>query len=179
MTSDLDRRTFVRGTAILTGVGLLAGCSGGDGGSGGGGGDGGSGDGSDGGSGDGGGGETAESSQEVSEYVGASSNYDGSTVVMTGQDEVSVAVGADGNGGAFAFGPPAVKVSTGTTVVWEWTGDGGAHNVVSQGDGPLDSGSAVTEAGTTYEYTFDEAGTYRYYCVPHESLGMKAAVVVE
>jgi len=173
MTSDLDRRAFVRGTAMLTGVGLLAGCSGG--GDGGGGEDGDGGEGGDG-SGDA---ETTESSQDVSEFVGASSNYDGRTVVMTGQDEVTVSVGADGNGGAFAFDPPAVKVSTGTTVVWEWTGDGGAHNVKSKGDGPLDSGSAVTGSGTTYEYTFEEAGTYLYYCVPHESLGMKAAVVVE
>ncbi|MFB6223126.1 MAG: halocyanin domain-containing protein [Haloarcula sp.] len=182
MSDDLDRRTFIRTTAAVSGAGLLAGCggSGGDGAS----------DGED----EetetteesemdttesGGGMDTVEASSEVAEYVGDSSNFDGSVDVMTDQDEVTIAVGAEGNGGAFAFAPPAVKVSTGTTVVWEWTGKGGGHNVKSDGDGPLDSGSAVSEAETTYEYTFEESGTYLYKCVPHVSLGMKGAVVVE
>jgi halocyanin-like protein len=71
-----------------------------------------------------------------------------------------------------------VAVSTGTTVVWEWTGEGGAHNVVAE-DGTFDSGETVTEAGTTFEYTFEEAGTYTYVCTPHEAVGMKGAVYVE
>ncbi|WP_276270789.1 halocyanin domain-containing protein [Haloarcula litorea] len=105
------------------------------------------------------------------------SNFDG-TVDRTGQDSVEVAVGAQGNNGAFAYSPAAVRVSPGTEVVWTWTGEGGGHNVVSEGDGPLDSGSPVSEAGTTYSYTFEEPGIYEYYCTPHESLGMKGAVVV-
>ncbi|WP_459862429.1 plastocyanin/azurin family copper-binding protein, partial [Haloplanus litoreus] len=50
----------------------------------------------------------------------------------TGQDEVTITVGAQGNGGAFAFGPPAVQIDPGTTVVWEWNGEGGQHNVVAE-----------------------------------------------
>ncbi|MFC6864910.1 halocyanin domain-containing protein [Halomicroarcula sp. GCM10025817] len=106
------------------------------------------------------------------------SNFDGTTVDRTGQDTVEISVGAQGNNGAFAFDPPAVRVSPGTEVVWTWTGEGGGHNVVSDGDGPLDSGSPVAESGTTYSYTFEEMGVYQYVCVPHESLGMKGAVVV-
>jgi len=53
------------------------------------------------------------------------SNYDG-TVDMRDADEVTVNVGANDG---LSFGPAAVAVSSGTTVVWEWTGQGGDHNV--------------------------------------------------
>lgn len=104
------------------------------------------------------------------------SNYDGVTD-QTGQSEVTVAVGAQGNGGGYAFDPAAIRVDVGTTVVWEWTGDGGMHNVAHE-DGDFQSDLHQT-AGTTFEHTFDTADTYRYKCVPHEAMGMKGAVVVE
>ncbi|OYR43289.1 halocyanin domain-containing protein [Halorubrum sp. Hd13] len=103
-------------------------------------------------------------------------NYDG-THDYTGQDEVTVDVGAV-NG--LRFGPAAILIDPGTTVVWEWTGEGGAHNVVAE-DGTFDSGETVSEAGTTFEYTFDDASdgdTFNYLCVPHEAVGMKGSVAV-
>jgi len=121
------------------------------------------------------------SAQEEPDYGGwfdDVSNYDG-TADMRGQDSVEVAVGAEGNGGQFAFDPPAVMVSPGTTVVWTWTGQGGPHNVVSDGDGPLDSGDPVPDEGTTYEHTFEEESIYKYVCNPHAGLGMKGAVAVQ
>ncbi len=105
-------------------------------------------------------------------------NFDGTVVDATGQDTATVQVGTQANGGAFGFGPPAIHVDNGATVQFEWTGEGGGHNVVSKPDGPLDSGSAVSNAGVNYEHTFEEDGIYTYVCVPHESLGMKGAVVV-
>ncbi|WP_228546305.1 halocyanin domain-containing protein [Halegenticoccus tardaugens] len=91
----------------------------------------------------------------------------------TGESEVGVDVGA-GNG--YQFDPTSVRVSTGTTVVWEWTGRGGQHNVAAR-DGSFESELAV-EAGTTFSHTFDGAGTYEYVCVPHEQQGMIGAVEV-
>ena len=105
------------------------------------------------------------------------SNYEG-VVDETGQEEVSVTVGAPGNDGNFAFDPAAIRVSTGTTVVWEWEDTGGSHNVVAN-DGSFRSGDPVSGAETTFAYTFEESGTYEYYCSPHKNLGMKGAVVVE
>ncbi|KAA9398925.1 halocyanin domain-containing protein [Haloarcula sp. CBA1130] len=105
-------------------------------------------------------------------------NFDGSVADATGQDSATVEVGVQANGGAFGFGPPAIHVDNGATVQFEWTGNGGGHNVVSDGEGPLDSGSAVSSAGVNYEHTFEEDGIYPYVCVPHEGLGMKGAVVV-
>ncbi|MFC4358719.1 halocyanin domain-containing protein [Halobium salinum] len=102
-------------------------------------------------------------------------NYDG-VADERGESEVTVRVGAAGNGGAFAFDPPAVQVDPGTTVRWEWTGDGGSHNVVAE-DGSFES-DLLGDAGTTFERTFDAAGVTKYACAPHVSLGMKGVVVV-
>jgi halocyanin-like protein len=105
------------------------------------------------------------------------SNYDGETVDARGQDEVTVAVGSEGNNGNLAFDPPAVHVDNGATVVWEWTGEGGGHNVVANDD-TFDSGEQVGEEGYTFSHTFESDGLYRYVCEPHVQLGMKGAVVV-
>ncbi len=104
------------------------------------------------------------------------SNFEG-TVDRTGRDSVQVAVGAEGNGGGFAFSPAAVAVSTGTVVEWVWTGKGGEHNVVAE-DGSFDSEFASSQ-GFTYDRTFTRNGVHRYYCKPHLSLGMKGAITVE
>jgi halocyanin-like protein len=127
--------------------------------------------------GEGGGGDTAPDYGGFLDPVGNFSGP-GGTTDATGQDTVTVEVGVQANGGAYGFGPPAVHVDNGATVQWEWTGEGGGHNVVSNADGPLDSGSAVASAGVNYEHTFEEDGIYNYVCVPHEGLGMKGSIVV-
>ncbi|RAW45681.1 halocyanin domain-containing protein [Halorubrum sp. 48-1-W] len=104
-------------------------------------------------------------------------NYDG-THDYRGEDEVTVEVGAGDNG--LLFAPPAILIDPGTSVVWEWTGAGGAHNVVAD-DETFDSGEAVEEEGTTFEYTFEDASegdVFNYLCVPHETVGMKGSVAI-
>ena len=178
----LDRRSVVKAVGSLTVAGLLAGCSGGDGGSGGDGEDGGSGGdateeptdtttASDGGS-DGG------SGGQFDGFLDETDNYDGTVVDETGSDEVVIDVGTEANGGNYGFAPPAVRVSTGTTVVWQWTGEGQQHNVVAQEGGDFES-ELSSEEGFTFEHTFEEATTAKYVCQPHESLGMKGVVVAE
>jgi halocyanin-like protein len=103
-------------------------------------------------------------------------NYDG-VVDQTGSDEVTVTVGAEGNGGNFAFGPAAINVDPGTTVVWEWNGEGGQHNVVTEEGADFES-ELSSEAGFTFEQTLEEEGVIKYFCQPHRALGMKAVVVV-
>ena len=108
-------------------------------------------------------------------WFDGASNYDG-VVDETGKSEVTVEVGVKGNNGNFAFGPAAVRVDPGTTVVWKWTGKGGSHNVAAE-DGSFESESSGS-AGNTFEHTFDEAGITKYACTPHEAMGMKGAIVV-
>ena len=120
-------------------------------------------------------GTASAQSDDLESWLSDARNYDG-IQDHTGEDEVTVQVGAGSNG--LAFGPAAIRVEPGTTVIWEWTGEGGTHNV-SEVDGAFRSGDAVAEAGTTFEYTFESAGEFRYVCEPHESVNMKGAVVVE
>jgi halocyanin-like protein len=107
------------------------------------------------------------------------SNYEG-TLDYTGRDAVTVEVGAGENG--LLFEPPAVLVDPGTTVTFEWTGAGGQHNVVHQPDSedadPAFESELMGEEGATFEYTFEEESTFRYYCSPHQAVGMKGAVAV-
>jgi halocyanin-like protein len=120
---------------------------------------------------------TAQSEQPAfSELEG----IDGGIEDLRGESAVTVAVGASGNGGSIAFSPAGIWIDPGTTVTWEWTGDGGAHNVATT-DGPASLESEQTdEAGFTYEFEFTEehAGITNYECVPHASLGMLGAVAV-
>lgn len=178
MTRDtLDRRKLLKTMAVGAASATIAGCSSGGGG---GGGDGDS-DGGDETTESSGGDETTESSggemMDFGGFMDGVGNYNG-VVDKTGQSEVTVKVGTDANGGGFGFGPAAIKISTGTKVVWEWTGKGGGHNVKAE-EGASFTSETVSTEGHTFSHTFEEAGTVKYVCVPHKALGMKGAVVVE
>lgn len=106
-------------------------------------------------------------------YLDDAGGYDGSVADRTDSDEVTVTVGA---GDGFAFDPAAVRVSTGTTVVWEWSGMGSRHNVVDEA-GTFESPYYAAE-GETFAHEFTEVGVTKYYCTPHRNLGMKGVVEV-
>lgn len=104
--------------------------------------------------------------------------YDGSLADRTGTESVTIDVGAGNQ--ALAFDPPVIRIDAGTEVVWKWTGEGGAHNVVSTDSPEEFSNEDVTdEAGHTWWYTFEQTGTYFYYCQPHKPIGMHGAIIVE
>ena len=110
-------------------------------------------------------------------YLSNVSNFEG-TQDATGNSGITVQVGA---GTGLLFGPAAVLVEPGTTITWEWTGEGGGHNVVHEpesGDPAFRNGDPVSEGGTTFERTFENEGVYRYFCSPHKTSGMKGAIVV-
>ncbi|MFB6079875.1 MAG: halocyanin domain-containing protein [Haloferacaceae archaeon] len=119
---------------------------------------------------------TAAAQPSFGGWMSGVGNYS-SVADQTGKKEVTVKVGTKGNGGNFAFDPPAVQVDPGTKVTWEWTGEGGQHTVTAQSGGDFDSG-LIGKAGATFSQTFDSEGVVKYYCTPHKSLGMKGVVVV-
>jgi len=166
---DFSRRRFVLGTAAAAATGALAGCSGNGGGNG-------EDEGEDEGEGNG---EAEGPEARASSFVGdnEANLYEGSLEDMTGQDEVTISVGAGDNG--FSFDPSGITVSTGTNVIWEWTGNGGSHNVVSEDGSDYEIESDLTdEEGYTMEQTVDEAGAVLHVCIPHRAQGMYGAVAV-
>lgn len=104
------------------------------------------------------------------------SNYDG-TCDRRGEATVSVQTGTPANNAHWGYTPAAVAVSPGSTVRWEWTGMGGAHDVVAE-RGDFASGAPTDDKGTVFEHTFPDPGLYKYYCSPHEAVGMKGAIFV-
>jgi plastocyanin len=91
------------------------------------------------------------------------------------------------------FEPGELTVAAGTTVVWA-NSSSELHTVTSDaegddyfGSGDFSSGAearknlkeALIEPGAEYSFTFDEPGTYSYYCIPHEDQNMRGRITVE
>jgi len=171
------RRLLAAGASALAAT--LAGCTGDDGG--------------------GGGGATATTAEAEGggPYGGGGDDTTGTTAATTENEETTAAtttsggggggdatVVAVGPGGETRFDPETVTVAAGDTVRWEW--DSGGHNVRPDSQ-PADADWSGTPGGDgdtygdgyTYEFTFEVAGQYEYYCAPHQSLGMVGTVVVE
>ncbi|RLM70453.1 halocyanin domain-containing protein [Halorubrum sp. Atlit-26R] len=124
---------------------------------------------------------TAAAQEVEPDWPSAANGNVGSYTDARGQDSVTISVGAGDQG--LAFDPTLVWVDEGTTITWEWTGAGGAHNVQTvDGGGPasLDSGDPVGEEGATYEYetSGEDAGITHYHCVPHTAVGMHGGLAV-
>ena len=83
----------------------------------------------------------------------------------------------------FAFNPTPVTIHVGDTVKWVWLADD--HSTTSVA-GSLESwNSGIQNTGATFDHTFEQAGTYVYYCVVHgadngngTASGMAAEVIV-
>lgn len=118
--------------------------------------------------------EGEEGSQRVEEWLSETDNYEG-VIDRTDTNRAAVTVGAEGNGGNRAFDPAAVRISPGMTVRWTWSGEG-QHNVVAKEE-EFESGPPENR-NEPFDFTFENQGTYLYYCERHEGVGMKGAIVV-
>ena len=121
---------------------------------------------------------TVTTPQKIDDYLENARRYDDRIVDYTGQNEVTISVGAGSIG--FAFDPSAIRIDAGTTVIWEWTGEGGLHNVASteESDSQFNSGEPVGEEGHSFRQSFDSAGIQLYHCTPHQANGMLGAIEV-
>ncbi|RJT07116.1 plastocyanin/azurin family copper-binding protein [Halococcus sp. IIIV-5B] len=92
-------------------------------------------------------------------------------------------------GSEYYFDPIGLFVESGETITFE--NDSGGHSATAYQEGTgsasvtripdgaeaWDSG-VLSQPNATFEYTFETAGTYDYFCTPHKSLGMVGRVVV-
>ncbi len=74
----------------------------------------------------------------------------------------------------FRFQPPDLTVPVGATVTWTNDEAGIAHTTTAD-DGTWNSGSL--QPGDAFEMTFDQPGTYSYFCSIHPS--MQATITVQ
>jgi halocyanin-like protein len=114
------------------------------------------------------------------EWLEGIETYDGTILDWTGRETVEVENGAGPNG--WYFDPPAIRVDTGTTVVWTWTADSARHNVIHANEKGQEKffKSELSAADTKeFRYTFETPGEHRYYCGPHEALNSRGLVIVE
>lgn len=80
--------------------------------------------------------------------------------------------------GMLKFVPETITVKEGDTVKWV-NNKMAPHNAVFDSDAVKSHKNLVFSPGESYETTFDEAGTYSYYCEPHRGAGMVGKVVVQ
>ena len=73
----------------------------------------------------------------------------------------------------FSFAPATITVSQGDTVTW--TNNGPTPHSATASNGSFDTG--ILPKGESGSHTFDEAGTFSYFCQPHPY--MKGTVVVQ
>ena len=72
---------------------------------------------------------------------------------------------------SFSFGPSSVTINVGDTI--RWTVDSGTHTTTATGVW----NSGATSPGGVFSFTFDQAGTYPYFCSIHPN--MQATITVE
>ncbi|NEN94290.1 MAG: plastocyanin [Moorea sp. SIO1F2] len=77
------------------------------------------------------------------------------------------------------FVPNEVTISAGDTVKWV-NKKMFPHNVIFEGDAADKSHKKYAyKPGESFTATFDQTGTYKYFCAPHRGAGMTGKVIVK
>lgn len=74
---------------------------------------------------------------------------------------------------SFGFAPDTLTIKAGTTIIWKNTSSA-PHTVTSDDKKAFASGTVDT--GSTFSFTFKNAGTFPYHCTIHPF--MKATIIV-
>lgn len=132
--------------------------------------------------------------------VGVTGLGTGATAALAGCAGVGGDPGYDVGMVASGYRPAELTVAVGDTVVWENTSSrthtvtayeggipdaaeyfasGGYDNEVAAREAWSSDFGGALETGDRFSHTFEIAGRYDYVCIPHETGGMYATVLVE
>jgi plastocyanin len=75
-----------------------------------------------------------------------------------------------------AFTPQKVTIKKGGTVTWT-NQDSDRHDVTPDNESSGFTGSELLDKGESYEFTFNEVGSYSYHCSPHPQMTGTVEVV--
>jgi plastocyanin len=75
----------------------------------------------------------------------------------------------------YHFKPDKITIEPGTTV--EWINTGKIAHTVTDDNAAWDSGSL--KPGEKFSHRFDQKGTFKYICVPHQEAEMKGTIIVK
>ena len=75
------------------------------------------------------------------------------------------------------FNPSTVTLNEGDTLRFVWGGQALPHNSVEE-NGVFDSGDPERDLDFGNVFDYESAGTYNFFCEPHESVGMLGTVTV-
>ena len=167
----MERRAFLKtgSTVATTGIIGLAGCAG---------------------EGNGGGEDTPEETPTATPEATPEGTTTETTTGTTGDGENATTVAMVTEGDEYYFDPIGLFVESGETVTFEIESGSHSSTAYEEGNGPAevtripqdaeawDSG-VLSEEGATFEHTFEVAGTYDYFCIPHKTLGMVGRIVVD
>jgi plastocyanin len=96
----------------------------------------------------------------------------------------TVSLGSDSGG--LVFEPDKITIKAGETITFK-NNAGFPHNIIFDEDAVPEGVAAdklskedyLNAPGETYEVKFTTAGTYGYYCEPHQGAGMKGQITVQ
>ena len=75
------------------------------------------------------------------------------------------------------FTPSTLTINEGDTLRFVWGGQALPHNSVEE-NGVFDSGDPERNVDYGHVFDYDSAGTYSFFCEPHEAVGMTGSVTV-
>ena len=97
------------------------------------------------------------------------------TIILEDDDSKEYTVTVDSTN--LRFYPESLTIIEGDSVRFMWGGEFLPHNSVEE-NGVFDSGDPEREVDYLYTFTYEQAGSYNFFCEPHESVGMEGSITV-
>ena len=97
------------------------------------------------------------------------------TIILEDDDSKEYTVTVDSTN--LRFYPESLTINEGDSVRFMWGGEFLPHNSVEE-NGVFDSGDPQREVDYLYTFTYEQAGSYNFFCEPHESVGMEGSITV-